>query len=261
MDTRRLLARRSGRLLDAGISAGRSGAAPSGGGAYTPLTEPDIAAWFDHGSGYAVDGSNRLSALVDRRGVYSLGQASGPAQPLWSATGILNHAAAYYTTDDWMSTLDASLANLLDGSQQITVYAVVKKDTSLKAERFWCFGDSGSGSQRIQLGTLVSGADIGDRGGAATGTQTPGTGAVRVTYSWNGSNNLTWVGSTASENSADANTPTCDRLFFGAQRFGGGFANYFSGWMGDWLAFTTSHNGTTRSRIWSYLQSVYTGLA
>ncbi len=244
-------------------------AQPAGAPAYSPTSEAGYLAWFDHTYGYAkstgalLDG--RLSLLLDRSNTYTIAQGTSGNQPLWSNNGILGRAAAYYTTDDWMSTLDGVLAGILDGSQTWTIYSVVDRDTSLQANTVFCLGDSAASTQNATYRTTGAGVDFHTRldgTGAAggNGTQSPGTSAVRLTAAWDSANVLSWVGSSASVSASSTKTPVCDRFFVGAQRSSGALSSFMSGWVGDILIFTAVHDAAARARVWAYLQTLYVGL-
>lgn len=243
-----------------------------GGAAYSPTSEAGYLAWFDHTYGYAkstgalLDG--RLSLLVDRSNTYTIAQGTSGNQPLWSNTGILGRAAAYYVTDDWMGTLDAALGNILDGLQAYTIYSVVDRDSAAGTNTIHCLGDSGSSLNMVQsrLRASPTGEQV-VRYDAATFSQVTGTlneggTPARITESFSGSAYSTWVGSTADLVASACNrSVTCDRWYVGATRQAGAFASFMAGWIGDILIFTAAHDATARARVWAYLQTLYVGLA
>jgi len=260
------------RFGGAGIRRGvrANGSGSSSVAAYSPTSEAGYTAWFDHTYGYAKDTGalldGRLSLLLDRSNTYTIAQGTSGNQPLWSNTGILGRAAAYYTTDDYMATLDGVLAGILDGTQAYTAYEVVKRDNTALSENTWSLGVSGSAATAL-FNRFFAAPDQQRRfdagaGSTATGTISTTTSVMRVTRQYTGSAWNTWIGSSLSSN-AVADTQSvgaCDRFYVGAQRFSGVFGSFFSGWIGDIIIYTAAHDAAARARVWAYLQTLYVGL-
>lgn len=243
-----------------------------------PFARSDLGmlAGFDPDIAYlGLDGSTRASLIQARWSydlagaavaAYSLSQGSSGARPLYEATGLLSKPSLYYVTDDFLSTADATLANLLDGTQPHTIYAVVDRDTASSNNSVCTLGDSAS-STNVQIWGTATGAGIdqvyrqGVGSGIATGTQLPGTSAARMTVLYTPGTCQTWVASTLSANAAVTVSNTCDRVYLGAYRYSGAFGNFMNGRIGMVLIYRVAHDAAQRAYVWGLLQAHYSGLA
>jgi hypothetical protein len=252
-------------------------AKPAYGGYVAPADSFDRAdlgmlAGFDPDPFYlAYDGSNRVSVMQARYAYTLAGAAttydvrsSAAAMPLYEATGIFGKPSLYFTTDDFMATADALLANILDGTQAYTAYAVVDRDGVGATDNVWGLGDSASSANAIfhrhspandQVRRLAAGTSL------WSGSQATGTSPVRETAQYTGAVVNTWVGSSASVVAqADAIAPVCDRVLFGCQRFSGSNSTFLAGRIGMLLIYRLAHDAAQRAYVWGLLQAHYSGL-
>jgi hypothetical protein len=165
-----------------------------------------------------------------------------------------------------MSTLDGVLAGILDGTQAYTTYAVIDRDSAALDDPIWSLGVAASGNHNVAHRALASNDYIARAQAGSvttsTGTQTVGASPVRITAMFTGTTVSGWIGSALSINAAaNIQAPVCDRFFVGTNRYTGSFLQYFSGWIGDILIYTSAHDAAARARVWAYLQTLYVGLA
>lgn len=228
------------------------------------VPETDLAAWVDFLSDWVTkDVSDRVSAVEDRYGGHSFEQSSGPAQPLWSATGINSQPAIYCTGGDYLATVTATLANALDQSQAITVYSVFERDGSSQ-DSIWGLGTAASSvhfaGARYGVGGDFDYQIRGDGSGitANNGTQTSGTSACLLVTQYTGSAINSWLNNTASMSAAaNAKAPVCDRVFLGVHWYTASVFGAFDGWLGDQIFYATAHGADDRATVSNYLATKY----
>lgn len=265
----------------AGIRRGlRAPSGPSAAPAAPGFDRPDLGmlAGFDPDPlpYLATDGVNRIFLQTARWSYdlagnpvspYFVQQGVSTAQPLSEPAGLFGKPSIYYTTDDFLATADAVLANLLDGTQPHTLYAVIDRDntTGLYAgNNVVTLGDSGSSAHSQLWGSASTDVDLMYRGlgggGTVTGTIPLGVSPVRITASYAPGTATLWVGGNQSASASISSVTTCDRLYIGVQRFAASFTNYMYGRMGLILIYRIFHSAAQRAYVWGLLQSYYPGL-
>lgn len=231
-----------------------------------PETKAGLLAWFQPASDYVTkDGSNRVSGFEDRYSGYSAEQASGPAQPLWSATGIGGKPAIFYDGARYLSTQDGVLAGLLDASAPFTSFAVVDRDSN-PPDTIWALGTAASSTNLIDVrftGASPTSTDFAARiaSGAATtnlGTQTDNEAAGLLVTTYSGTQYNSWVNNNASLISA-ANTraPVCDRFFLGAGWYSGAINAPMHDWIGDVILYDSVLSAGDIADVTQYLSDYY----
>jgi hypothetical protein len=239
MNARRIppLMRRGGRF-----SAPVGAAAPA---LEAPETISGLLAWFDPSINVTKAGTpERVSSHISREGnEYEILQASGPAQFLWSATGILGNPAFY---GDGARYLDGvvALGEMIDGSAPHSIVFVCDRDTTTSFDTVFAIGaEAGTSVSFVRpAGTNFFNhsrfrADGGTSSYASTAAATASPSYHVLTYD---GTNSAWRSNGVSGGSganAIAQDVACVRTAIGARRFNGTYASFMTGWIGDVLVY------------------------
>lgn len=211
------------------------------------LAAPGAACFFDGDYGYAKDGSNKVSLLVDRIGGYSVSQGVGANQPTWGATSASGRRGIIYAAASSQRLVGAAaLAAMLDGTQQVSALFVASSTVTGSNKYGWSIGSTTVASEAYGEGaSATSGLSRSVRGPALVGENgSLALGAVPYcatsTLTTNGALLNTWVNGAASEVASAAHAgkaPTCDGLSIGALLNGGAFSSF---WEGEFYALILS---------------------
>lgn len=249
--------------------------APVGGDAeFGAATVSDMLVWCDPDEEYATfhPTTLRVSGLAHRyikpgSGITDLAQASSPAQPLYSPTGILGKPALYYTGGDYLESTDSVLAGLLDGSQAYTTFYVINRDVEVAVDGVWSIGDSGSSQNSILHRMTTSGGSIDWvlRGTTANtqnaGNQTDSAAPAYCRFVYDGSSYDSAVNNVDSLSGAsNTRTPSCDKFYIGIDRFLGAFGGQMDGWIAEILIYERALTSDEIDTVETYLKGKYVGL-
>lgn len=239
-------------------------AAPASGGA-APVT-PETAAtglieWLDPSATYVTETAGRVSSFVGRTTGYEFLQASGPAQPLWSATGVLGQPAMYFDGARFMESIDG-LAELLDGSAANSVYAVVDRDTAAAQNAVLSLGEQSGGFTEyvIMRSASTSGnIEVNRAGTLTTGATAIGTSPEYVAWHYGSAACAFRVGGAAVAGGASATTPACDLTVLGARKVGS-YAAYMTGWIAEIMIYDHVLTAGEIAALEGYITAKYVGI-
>jgi len=230
--------------------------------AWTPAALSGLVGWWDAMTGITLAGS-KVSGWADQSGNGSdLVQATGSAQPTYQSTGWNSSkpTLSFDGINTWMSTANATLTGLVNGTNSpFTVMAVVKavSNTSFKILTGW---DDGAGNGRYILG-----CDNAHKAFATDGTNSRSATAtfdgsnIVVAYEVGGGTITSYLNGTLDFNGAVLGIAASGttRFLLGLHPLG---AFPWNGLVSEVVIYSAKYGATEAAQFRTYAQAKWTGL-
>ena len=109
---------------------------------FKPSDVPNLGLWLESGWGITRDGSNAVSAWLDRSAnAYNFTQSTGANQPVWTESEFGGNAGLIF--DGTNDSLEVSVSNPFSSSQSFSYFAVHKSQANNNDNNYFGMGDLG----------------------------------------------------------------------------------------------------------------------